>query len=169
MMSCQIDQDLSKAYLSIKMLGVYESPATAFENGYEPIYHVYTLKDVTLTTSDGESRSVLEKDWPTEYRIVNRSQIIFQKELLSTDVGTVYHSISISFDKSVKGASKYKSDHTFELSTSEISYSSPFTVEKAQGLTFVIKVKWKSTVSRNEEVQTDTMVKPEFEISFTKS
>lgn len=153
------------SFLTIKMLGNLEAPADA-EGTNDPRWQGYTLEGVYLIPETGDALS-LYSDAPHEYKIINRSQIIYKKEVDSDWLDVNFSALTVQFDQTVTGGGKYSDSHELTLETGSISYSTPFTFKKGQGLTAVINVNWKNTMTRNEEVDppTESMALPEFDVS----
>lgn len=149
--------------LILKMYAVYETPEGA-EGSYEPKWQDYTLNDVYLTPFGAtESLSLLEDD-PFDVRIVERSQIIFTADL--TDyVEDTFSDLTVVFDSTVKATTKFAIDEEMTWDEPTLSLAKEFTVEKGKEIPIYIEVRWRNTVTRDDEASSDSVVMPAITIS----
>lgn len=144
--------------LKIEMYGVNVAPEGA-AGDITPKWQSYTLTGVTFTSEDGSEVSTLyDGTDPQTYRIVNRAQLIYTKDI--TDLaGTTFSDATITFEAAVTGGSSESEDHSFTLSAPSLSVGVPFTIDEGKNRTLVIQIQWKNTVSG------ETMSEPSFSIT----
>lgn len=157
--------DLDGQYIRIKMIGVLEKPGDA-TGGFEPISQTYKFTKLTLTLQNGNTE-VFEPGKETKVRISNRLQEVYKKAIISEQIGRVYDSAEITFDPAITGISKYEDKHSLSLDNPIANFNSGFAISKGKSLTFVVKVKWKGTITRDESSSPpkETMSQPSLEIS----
>lgn len=160
---------LSKQTITIKMLGTFEEPSVTPAGGFDPISQTYKLTGVSLTNADGSTEDLLA-DAPEQnkfFRIINRTQIIFSKEVSTAQIGQTYSSLNVTFDPAVTAISKYNANQGFVLEPATFAYDTSVSIEKGKSLIFTVKVKWKNTVTRDDTVDppTETMEVPELVVS----
>ncbi len=160
--ACAGDTDLGSYYITVKMLGVFESPAAA-TGSFEPISQNYNITDIVLVEADDTETSILDASAEKEFVIIDRSQIIAKKAIAAANVDKAYNGFRVYFDSVVTGTSKLKSDHEITIDTTSVGYGS-FTMPKGSDVTFTVRIKWKGTVIRDESAGTDTMEIPQFEM-----
>ena len=150
--------------LNIGMNGMPTIPDGATGNN-DPIYQQYSLETVSLTKADGTSVVAYSGD-AKDLRIINRPQIITTYDM-STDVGTTFNSIAVTFSSTVTGAGRYRSDLLIALENPTLTYSVPFTVAKAQDRRLDIYVNWQNTVTESDADKSDSIQAPGFELKLT--
>ncbi len=160
----QIGQ-LADYFLRIKIIGSYDTAASSVTGGVEPSSVDVTLKDLKLTVSGSSEESVLEEK-DVLYTVINRPQILYKKQFTDSDVGAVYSRLEVTIDSSIKIVTKYNSSGETKTlaSGTTLVYDKGFTVSKGEDILFLVKVKWKSTVERNESTQTDSIKIPDMEL-----
>lgn len=145
--------------LTVAMIGVFEAPADAVGSA-EPKSVTFTVEGVTMTATDGTAIELFEGE-PVDYKVVSRSQIIFEADL-SEYVKHDFSSISVTFAPTIIGKGKYEDEMPATLTISSAVYADAFTVEKGKALSLDIAVQWKSTVSRDDEAKTEAFSSPAF-------
>lgn len=140
--------------LNIEMYGVSSIP-TGATGDTSPKSLTLTVSDITLTSSDGSSVSILDSS--EEFRIVDQSQYILQKAVSSLTAGT-YTSLTVTFanDYTLNFNSAESISDTWDTATT--SYTTSFDIESKKSSTFAIKVSWQNVVSG-----TSVTVDPSFE------
>ncbi|MBI2601449.1 MAG: hypothetical protein HYW48_00185 [Deltaproteobacteria bacterium] len=165
LLSCQ-GVTLNVFFLDVKMLGVSETPEGAGGSA-DPISESFTVQKITALDDEKKEYVLLEEE--KEVKIVNRTLLIFQKEVPSEFKGKTFTQFKVTFSTAAKATSRFTQDADLTLDLTEASYDDTFSVASGHGLTFVIKVKWKNTVTRDEDAETDQISSPAFEISFSRS
>ncbi len=160
--SCEQSLDTAQ-YLRVRMIGVLTAPEAA-TGSYDPISQTYELEGVFLTPETGDSLSLYTEPEAKEVKIINRSQIIFETKVTEDYVGTNFSALAVRFSSTVLGASRYEEEHNLEMEDTDIIYSETFTFETGRGVSAVIDVNWKNTVTRDEttEPPTETMEVPTY-------
>ena len=161
---CGISTDVTDPNLTIEMYGVFESPAGA-EGDTIPKWQTYLIEGVTLhlaatDTADAEDVALYTGD-PTALKILDRPQIVFEKDLTSHD-GKVISGITVSFDPIIVVAGPEKSDHEVTLDTGDLTLTATKTIDKTKGLDLFIKVRWRNTVDTSG---TESVTPPTFDLS----
>ncbi|MFK7826221.1 MAG: hypothetical protein AB8G05_18860 [Oligoflexales bacterium] len=191
---------LTSQFLDVKMLTVLEEPSytsggiSCNDEWFEPYSVNFTLKNVVvriLDTSNGAVRMVdLYDDDPVSYRITNRIQKVFSKEIsessLSLDItGKVITGFWVTFAEQVTAKTKFIDSIATNLGLNpeggedvcsytdlgtcnsedltgecSVGFVDPTEVIKGQGYSFVIKVQLKRTILR------DTTADPQQELKF---
>lgn len=161
-LSCSQSTSLDlKERLTVAMLGIFEAPQDADGNG-EPRSMAFTLQSVTLKSTEGSDVELFEDD-PTEFSVINRSQIITEAEI-GDYVDQTFSGISVSFAPEVTVVGKIESDIPVTLVNSELFYEDLIEVKKAKSFRLNIKVQWKNTITRDEDAETETAVPPSFSL-----
>ncbi|MEZ4743392.1 MAG: hypothetical protein R3B45_13260 [Bdellovibrionota bacterium] len=166
--ACSVNVDQNK-YLNVKMLATLIAPESA-TGSFDPVSQKYTLEGIYLSPdpTTGEEIELFDAD-PKEFTIIERSQIIFSKEIDSNWVGENFDKLTIRFNSEVTGTSKFTDDHSFTLSddaSTDVNYETSFQVEKGQGLEAIIKVQWKNTVVQDaNDEESYNMSAPAFDFS----
>jgi hypothetical protein len=145
----------------VAMVGVFEAPADATGNA-EPKYQTYSLEDVSFTMSDG-SALPLYTDAAQSFRIVNRSQILFETDI-SKEVGQTVAAINVQFAATIEGGGKTGATLTATLPSPVLTLNEAFVLEKAQSTRLNIDVQWKNTVTLDSSADpvTEVMSAPTF-------
>jgi len=170
MVGCQNDID-NKQYLNIKFIGVLTAPEEATGDN-DPISQDYTIEGIYLSPDpdSGDALSLYSDD-PTEFRIIERSQIVYKREIDATWVGEKFDSLVIRLNSTVNGLSKFADDHVINLSadaTTDIGYYTEFSVEKGQGIDAVVQVQWKNTVMVDPADEANYLMSiPTFDVSIS--
>ena len=191
---------LTTQFLDVKMITVLEEPTyaggpiTCNDEWFEPYSVNLTLKNVVMRIVDPSNGAVrmidLYEDEPVSFRITNRIQKVFSKEIseisLSLDItGKIISEFRVTFAEEVSARTKYTESISTNLGlepvggedvcsytelgtcdsedlTGECSiiFTDPTDVIKGQGYSFVIKVQLKRTILRN------TAIEPQQEIKF---
>lgn len=152
--------------LKIEMLAVYESPSDA-EGTFAPIAQTFTLTGVVLSQADTDEALSLFTGDPLEVRVIERSQLIFQRDISSYE-GTEFEALTVKLDATVVGEGKLFVDHKMTLDEPDLMWEKPVVVKKGQGIDVVIRVLWNNTVTRDEDAGTESMSVPELEIKVGK-
>lgn len=147
--------------LTVAMLGVFEAPQDADGNA-EPRAMAFTLQSVKLNSADGTEIELFEDD-PTEYSIINRSQIIAEAEIADY-VDQSFSGITVTFAPEVTVAGKIEPELPVTLVNSELLYEDLIEIEKAKSFRLNINVQWKNIVTHDEEAETETAVPPAFSL-----
>ncbi len=138
----------TKQILTIYMQGNYSAPDDATGNE-TPISQAYTLNSVQVQVDGGAALEFLTAT-PRESTIVNRSQIIFSKDISDYN-GVRFSGAALGFSSAVTGkttgGTAVSTDITSRLTSGAIPITEAFTVEEGKGLDINIKVNWKNTVS----------------------
>ncbi|MGE0173531.1 MAG: hypothetical protein AB7T49_12110 [Oligoflexales bacterium] len=144
--------------LTIEMAASKTTPDGA-EGDVTPKYQNYTITAVNFLSEDGtETTELYGATDGKEYKIIERDQIIFKKDIGDLK-GNTYSGITVSFNGDVTGASENSDDHSFILSDPNLVLSEAFTIEKGKSITLYISVLWKNTVLE------DAMSEPGFKLS----
>lgn len=166
--SCLDLSEVNKYFISFKILGVFESPSDA-SGSFDPKYESFTLKKITLTTDDDQTVDFTPEIIEST-KVNHQSQIFYRSEIPSTAVGKSFKMCTIEFETEVLANSAYAKDQVIQLSNPFVYYESTFSLAEAKNATFVLKVKWKNTVTRtSEEPFEESISEPSFELSFTDS
>jgi hypothetical protein len=154
----QTELDLDEK-LVVAMYGVFEAPADAAGNA-EPKYQTYTFTGLSLTGADGAVVDLFaDADTePTEVRIIDRSQIIFETSVHDY-VDDKFTAASVGFDAAV-GVGGAGDELTTALPQPTLTLSEAFAVEKAKSRRLVVKVQWKNTITRDADDPTLESVAP---------
>lgn len=175
-----LDDNLTAQYLDIKMKGVFALSQSDInyddsEVRVEPISQTYTLKDVILIDEQGVEYDLFT-DEAEEYRISNRKQRIFRKQLDNSFLNVVFSEARVTFSNQIKGVSKFKTNHSIEISADAgddyvVTYSKNFSISAGQRLILNIDIKWKKTVLRQggNGKFTETMDSPGLTVDLQKS
>lgn len=147
--------------LNIEMYGTNASPSNA-QGEFDPLWQEYVLTSVVFVDENTNQVVVYNGGSSQKVRIVNRSQIIYTKDI-ETYNGTTFSSCSIAFNPQITGAYGDKEDYTFTLTTPTLTLDDSFTVETGKGLNMYIKIKWKNTVTETQ------MYEPEYVLSVESS
>ena len=142
LVQCGIDSD---QFINIEMYGVYTSPADATGNG-TPQSLVMNLTGVTLLNSDGVQETVLYSGDPIELTIVDRAQLIYQKDMADFEDST-YLQVTATFDVSYQANVKDVGAVSDTLTSGTITYSGAYTVETGKSETFSIKAFWQNILT----------------------
>lgn len=166
-LSCQ-DLTYNVFFLDVKMLGVAEAPDGAMGN-VDPISETFTLKKIVALDDEEQEHSLLDEE--KEVKIINRTLLVLHKEMPSEFEGKTFSQFKVEFSTKLSATSRFKQDAELNLESGVVAFDEAFSVGRGHGLTFVIKVKWKNTVTRNEEAdpKTDELTAPQLEISFSRS
>ena len=192
--------DLTSQFIEVKMLTVLEEPSytvgdvSCNHDWFEPYSVNFTLKNVVmrvLDPSNGATRRIdLFEDAPVSFRIANRIQKIFSKEIsetsLSLDItGKIITGFWVTFAEQITAKTKFIESIGTNLGLNptggedvcsytdlgpcdsedlsgdcSVLFSDPTEVIKGQGYSFVIKVQLKRTILRN------TAADPQQELRF---
>ena len=192
--------DFTSQFLDVKMLTVLEEPSYAGgsvacnNDWFEPYSINFSLKNVILTIVDPSNGAIrmidLYDEAPESFRITNRIQKVFSKEISETSLGLdltgkVIVGFKITFDEQITARTKFSESIGSSLGLSpaggedicsytelgscdaedlngecSIVFSDPTDVIKGQGYSFVITVQIKRTILRN------TAAEPPQEIKF---
>ena len=137
-------------YLTVRVVGVPVAPEGA-TGSYDPIWQEYTMEGVYLSPDpDADGELSLYSGDPTAFKVIDRPQIIYKREIPSGWVGEKFDSLFVRFSTSVTAAGKYADDYKLELLESDIGNAEGFTVEKGQGIAATINIQWKNTVTRDD-------------------
>ncbi len=146
----------------VEMYGVFEEPVGA-DGAFEPKWQNYLLTDVLITKSDGSGDVDLMTSDPPVVRIVDRTQIIFSADVAEYE-GVAMSGLTIKFDPSIVVAGK-AAEHTVILDTGDMTLAQSISVGKGQGITVLLKVKWKNTIKVDEATGEESALAPTFDIS----
>lgn len=153
------DVDIGKQTFKLQMLGV-EAPAEGASGDASPKSLTYTLTGIRFTAEDGGSDLNFElKDPEKTYRIVNRPQILFAKDL-TVDEETSYQNATLTFGSAVTGETTGGGELSFTMANPSL-VSEAFSLKKGRDLNIIIKVNWQNTVSG------DSITEPSTSISVT--
>ena len=147
----------------VEMYGVFQEPVGT-EGAYEPKWQNYLLTDVYLTKKDDATTVDLMTTDSETIRIIDREQIIFSADISEYDAVT-FSSLTVVVDPSVVVAGKTTDENVITLDTGDITLTKDFTVEKAQAVTVLLKVKWKNTISLDDASGQEVFFPPGFDIS----
>lgn len=192
--------NLNKNFIDVKMLTTLEEPSYAGgdnscnDDWFEPYSVNFTITNVEMRVVDPNDGAItvidLYDDEPVSYRITNRIQKIFSKEVsessLGLDItGKVITSLRVTFNEQITARTKFSEAIASSLGLEpsggddvcsytdlgtcdseditgqcSIVFSDPTDVIKGQGYSFVIKAQIKRTILRN------TSSDPQQEIKF---
>ncbi|SMF76232.1 hypothetical protein [Pseudobacteriovorax antillogorgiicola] len=151
---CGFDTD---QFINIEMYGVYTSPTDAAGDTTPQSLEV-ELTSVALLNASGNEQTVLYSGDPVELTVVDRSQLIYQKDLADYQDSTFIQTI-VTFNTSYIANVKDLDPVTDELSTGTVVSEDSFVVETGKSVTFSLKVSWQNTV-----LGTEVVTDPTFEL-----
>ena len=122
LLSCQ-GLTLNVFFLDVKMLGVSEAPEGAAGNA-DAISETFTVQKITAIDDDAIEYVLLEEE--KEVKIVNRTLLIFQKEIPSQFEGKTFTQFKVTFSAAVKATSRFTQDADLTLGIAEASYEENF-------------------------------------------
>lgn len=163
--SLEFDQQLD-----VVMYGAFIAPADATGNA-EPRSITFELSSVSLVNADDTLTTFdLSALTTTSFRISSYSQKILSQDLADYD-GQTFSGIEITFAPAITAVGKYEAALASTLATPTIRHTEEFTVETAKSKRLEVKVEWKNTITRDEEVDppTETISAPTFSFSFGDS
>jgi hypothetical protein len=165
---CSSAIDTTK-FLTVRALGVLVAPEGATGN-YDPVWQEYTLEGVFLSPDpdSGDALSLYSED-PEAFKVIDRPQIIYKREIDNAWVGETFDTLVVRFSTTVTAAGKYADDYKIELAESDVSNVDSFTIEKGQGIEATINIQWKNTVTRDEasDTSTEEWMAPTFDVSIS--
>jgi hypothetical protein len=148
--------------LEIQMYGVYEEPETA-DGSESPTSQTYTINKITLVDVDGTESPLLET--ATEFKIINRRQIIFDGSMTS-HLNVVFDRLDIEFEPTVASSSATKAGQEVTLSDPIVQMRDNFGFEKGKKQNLLIKVLWKNTVILDDGSGEESTQEPGFDVLF---
>jgi hypothetical protein len=161
-------QTSTKSVIALQMLGVYTAP-TGATGAYDPLSETFTVVGVTMTAEDGTVTDLMQGQTVSPV-VIDRNQIVFSADILSSYIGQTFNTFTVTLASAATATSEYSKGAAITISPTVITYNTPFTFSKSQGVTFVIQVEWSHTVTRSSgSSPTDTISSPGFQISFTNS
>lgn len=153
----------SSSSFKIRMHGIHSPPPGA-EGSSAPRSQIYLFKGVTLTAADSTEIPLYEGD-PTTLKIIDRGQIIFEKEDMSDYDGTAINSVNIEFDPTVLITSKDNKETSLELSSGDLLLNDGFTVTKNKEQVVTIKVSWGDTIA-SDDAGNEVVSAPAFTVTY---
>jgi hypothetical protein len=145
-------------YFTVEMRGTKTTPEDA-AGDVTPKWQKYTLAAVSFISEDGtETSSLFGAADGKEYKIIDRDQIIFKKDIADLE-GDTFSGVSVGFEEEVTGESENSDDHVFIMEDPNLVLTDSFTVETGKSITLFISVQWKNTVLE------ETMEEPDFDLT----
>ena len=155
LVSCGISQDTQM--LTIEMLAADIAPEGA-SGTEDPIYLTLTPVSVVATNQSTDAAIALSLGYEfEELTIIDRSQIIFETELTDYE-GVSLVNLTVNLEAAYKAAGKTVAEKEASLTTTEIVYAGPETVETGKDLSFQITLSWGDILSE------DSLGQPAFSI-----
>jgi hypothetical protein len=148
------------------MLGTLVAPEGT-EGNRDPVWQEYTLEGIFLSPDPASTDALsLYSDDPKAFKIIDRPQVIYKREIDATWVDEKFDSIVVHFSPTVMAAGLYADDYSIELPDGDVKFTDGFTVEKGQGILATINVQWKNTILRDEasDPPSESIIAPTFEI-----
>jgi|LauGreDrversion4_2_1035121.scaffolds.fasta_scaffold1067670_1 hypothetical protein len=143
------------------MAGSYETPDGAAGNA-DPKFVAFTLNSVVLKSADGDL-AVFDGE-PTEFRIISRDSLIAEKDLTDQE-GLAYTGAEVTFAADVTMGGKYADDLTATLAAPTATLTESLAIETAKTIKLFVKAKWRNTVTRDDDAETETAVAPSLSVS----
>lgn len=131
------------------MHGIHSPPPGA-EGTSAPQSQIYLFKGVTLLTEDGTALPLYDGD-PTSVKIIDRGQIVFEKNDMSEYDGTEISSVNVEFDPTILITSKDNDTTSFEMSSGNLTLNEGFKVKKNKEQVVTIKVAWGDTLDVDDD------------------
>ncbi len=156
---CGLDKLTSK-FFSIDIQAVYESP-TVVSGSLEPFSETLTLEKIKLVNEAGDEVLLYDGE-AVSFRVNTERLSLVKRKITSTLWNQNYGKLIVVFSNSIKVRSK--SEHDVVLDNGDVSYDSAFSIIQGKNISFLIKMKWKSTVNRNTDTGEETAEPPEFKM-----
>jgi hypothetical protein len=139
----------STSSFKVRMHGIHSPPPGA-EGTSAPQSQIYLFKGVTLLTEDGTALPLYDGD-PTSVKIIDRGQIVFEKNDMSEYDGTEISSVNVEFDPTILITSKDNDTTSFEMSSGNLTLNEGFKVKKNKEQVVTIKVAWGDTLDVDDD------------------
>ncbi len=153
----------SKSSLKVRMHGIY-SPPTGAVGDSTPRSQTYLFKGITITKSDGTAVPLYTGD-PQSLKIIDRGQIVYENNDMSTYDGAAFSSVLVQFDPTVVVTSKGGKDSLISLSSGDLQLDEAFEVVKEKERVLTIKIAWGDTITVNDD-GTETVTAPTFTMKY---
>jgi hypothetical protein len=148
----------------LRMQGTYTVPAGA-EGNNSPQSQTFLFKSLVLTKTDG-TEVALYTDTAKAFRIIDRPQILYSNEDMSSYDADTFTRAVVEFDPTVVIKTRNGKDLNMALSSGTLELVENFLISKSKNQTLTIKVAWGNTITEGTD-GTDSASSPTFSMLYS--